>query len=128
MLKALIKDGWEITHDPYVLRGGRIGYEIDLGAEKLIGAVKNKSLIAVEVKSFAGASNINEFHRAVGQFNDYYVALEIVEAARTLYLAIPDSIYNTFFQEVFIQKATQRINAQLIVFNASSKTIVQWIK
>jgi XisH protein len=35
---ALTKDGWTITHDPYEIRSGRIGYEIDFGAEKLLAA------------------------------------------------------------------------------------------
>jgi hypothetical protein len=30
---ALIKDGWGSINDPYILRRGRVGYEIDLGAE-----------------------------------------------------------------------------------------------
>ena len=38
--RALIKDGWLNIDDPYIIRGGRIGYEIDLGAEKLIAASK----------------------------------------------------------------------------------------
>ena len=126
--RALIKAGWKITHDPYLLRSGRIGYEIDLGAEKLIGASKDKSEIVVEVKSFVGASNVNEFHRAMGQFNDYFVGLEMVDPERELYIAVPEAIYNSFFQEEFIQRAIKRIEAKFILFDPSTETIVQWIK
>ena len=73
--RALENDGWRITDDPYPVKVDDVGYEIDFAAEPLIAAEKDEIKIAVEVKSFVGPSTINEFHRAVGQFNDYYVAL-----------------------------------------------------
>ena len=125
--RALEKDGWRITHDPYKLRLGRIGYEVDLGAEKLLAAEREGTKIAVEVKSFRGPSDINEFHRAVGQFVDYLVILELVEPERVLYLAIPEDVWNDFFQEVAIQRAIQRIHARLIIFNPEDQSISKWI-
>jgi predicted RecB family endonuclease len=68
---ALIKEGWNITDDPYRMEVDKVLYEIDLGAEPMIAAEKNGEKIAVEIKSFAGASTISEFHKAVGQFVDY---------------------------------------------------------
>lgn len=38
--KALEQEGWKITHDPFPLNIGNIGYEVDLGAERLIAAEK----------------------------------------------------------------------------------------
>ncbi len=125
--EILVADGWEVTHDPYQVRVGTIGYEIDFGAEKLIGAEKDNVKIAIELKSFNGPSNINEFHKAVGQFNDYFVILEMLDPLRILYLAVPEEIWNTFFQEVVIQKAIQRIGAKIIVFNPFTEKIVEWI-
>ncbi|MFN0213961.1 MAG: element excision factor XisH family protein [Saprospiraceae bacterium] len=89
---ALQKDGWSITHDPYPVNIEEVGYEIDFGAEPLIAAEKDELLIAVEVKSFVGPSTVNEFHKAIGQFNDYSVALEIQDPNRVLFLAIPEDI------------------------------------
>lgn len=40
--RALEKDGWEITDDPYILESGKIKYQVDLGAEKLFAAKKVK--------------------------------------------------------------------------------------
>jgi hypothetical protein len=82
---ALIKDGWRITHDPYKIKIEEIGYEIDLGAEPIIAAEKEEEIIAVEIKSFVGPSNINEFHRAIGQFIDYSIALEEEDPNRMLF-------------------------------------------
>jgi XisH protein len=124
---ALIKDGWRITHDPYRIKIEEIGYEIDLGAEPIIAAEKDEQIIAVEIKSFVGPSNINEFHRAIGQFIDYSIALEEEDPNRTLFLAIPNLIYATFFQKSIIQKAIQRIQGKIIVYNPLTETIEQWI-
>ncbi|HAO51011.1 MAG TPA: fatty-acid oxidation protein subunit alpha [Runella sp.] len=105
---ALEKDNWLITHDPYAIKIDEVGYEIDLGAELLIAAEKDNARIAVEVKSFVGPSTINEFHKAVGQFNDYYVALEIQDPERVLFLAIPEEVWLRFFQKRVIQKSLER--------------------
>lgn len=124
---ALIKDGWRITHDPYKIKIEEVGYEIDLGAEPIIAAEKEEQIIAVEIKSFVGPSNINEFHRAIGQFIDYSIALEEEDPNRILFLAVPDVIYGTFFQKNIIRKAIQRIQGKIIVYNPITETIEQWI-
>ncbi|MBP0015960.1 MAG: hypothetical protein J7647_00195 [Cyanobacteria bacterium SBLK] len=57
---ALDKDGWKITHDPYPLQAGSLNLAIDLGAEKIIAAERANQKIAVEIKSFLGASKISD--------------------------------------------------------------------
>lgn len=126
--EALEKDGWRITDDPYPLKVDDVGYEIDFGAEPLIAAEKDEITIAVEVKSFVGPSTVNEFHKAVGQFNDYYVALEIKDPNRVLFLAVPKTIWLRFFQKQLIQKSLARIQAKVIVYDPSKNEIVEWIK
>ena len=101
--QALTKDGWTITNDPLTIRIDRVKLEIDLGAEKVFAAEKNGQKIAVEVKSFINPSAINDFHNALGQFLNYRLALHMTESNRTLYLAVPIDIFNTFFQERFTQ-------------------------
>lgn len=125
---ALENDHWLITHDPYTIKVDEVGYEIDLGAEPLIAAEKDSARIAVEVKSFVGPSTINEFHKAVGQFNDYYVALEIQDPERVLFLAIPEDVWLRFFQKRVIQKSLERIRAKIVVYNPDENRIVEWIK
>lgn len=66
--RALVREGWAITHDPPHIDFGGFDFFIDLGAETLLGATREGRQIAVEVKSFAGASSLSEFHAAVGQF------------------------------------------------------------
>ena len=95
---ALQKDGWTITHDPLALETGLRQVYVDLGAEKIIAAQKDSREIVIEVKTFAGASNITEFHLAVGQFPNYRSILRRQQPDRTLYLAISSEIYNSFFK------------------------------
>jgi XisH protein len=77
---ALIQGDWVITHDPYELKVGGVDMEIDLDAECIIAAEWQGQKIAVEVKNFlAGGSAISEFHRALGQFINYRIALRSEE-------------------------------------------------
>ncbi|MDZ8024019.1 MAG: XisH family protein [Nostoc sp. DedQUE01] len=112
---ALIKDGWQITHDPLLIRIENIvDMYIDLGAEKIIAAEKEGRIIAVEVKSFIGTSTISEFHTAVGQFINYRYALEETDDERVLYLAVPLNTYNDFLIKPFIKNIIQRSQINLI--------------
>jgi XisH protein len=124
---ALLKDNWNITHDPYRLSFEDIGYEVDLGAEKLIAATKGVDKILVEVKSFRGQSLTYEFHRALGQFNSYVVPLLEKDPERVLFLAVPEEIYNSFFQKNLIQKTLAFYHVKLLVFDSNQNIVVKWI-
>jgi XisH protein len=124
---ALIKEGWNITADPFQISVEDVDFEIDLAAEPLIAADKNGQKIAVEIKSFVGPSTVNELHKAVGQFTDYYVALEMLEPDRILYLALPQHIYDTYFQKTIIQRILAKIGAKVMVYNPETETIIKWI-
>jgi hypothetical protein len=109
--RALEKDGWEITHDPYELRIGGVEMYIDIGAEQIIGADRGNDKIAVKVKSFISPSRISDFHLAHGQ-----------------YLAVPHFVYETFFNLAFISRVVQRSQLKLLVYDIEQETIEQWIK
>ena len=124
---ALEKDGWQITHDPLLLRiQGIADMYVDLGAEKLIAADRCGKKIAVEVKSFIGTSTISEFHTAIGQFINYRYALEIQEPERVLYLAVPLNTYNNFFVKTFVVSVVQRSQINLIVYDIEREEIARW--
>jgi XisH protein len=125
---ALQKDGWQITHDPFVLRvQGIADLYVDLGAENSIAADRQGEKIAVEIKSFIGTSTISEFHSAIGQFINYRYALELQEPERVLYLAVPLTIYNVFFVKTFISLVVQRSQVNLIVYDVEKEEIAQWL-
>ncbi len=125
--QALEKDGWLITHDPFYLQLDDIDLYIDLAAENLLAAEKNGRWIAVEVKSFLGASTITEFHNALGQFLNYRLALTIKEPKYILYLAVPVNIYNSFFQRQLPRLAVIEYQLKLMVYSIHQQEIIKWI-
>ncbi len=84
---ALVKDRWTITHDPLTLKWGRKDIYIDLGAEEIIAAEKSGRRVAVETKSFVGASEVDDLKNAIGQFVLYHDILARSDSDRVLYTA-----------------------------------------
>jgi XisH protein len=123
---ALIKDGWNITHDPFPVDYGDVQMQIDLGAERLLAATKDKTIIAVEIKSFIRPSAISEFHTAVGQYLNYRRALRAQEPSRVLYLAVPSQTYDEFFRLRFIEEGIEEYQINLIVYDVENRSIVKW--
>ena len=123
---ALIKEGWTITDDPLFIKFGGVEMYVDIGAEKIISAEKNGEKIAVEVKSFLGISITSEFQDALGQVLFYEVALRETHKDRLLYLAVPISIYENFFNLDLPKMALQTYEVRLIVYNEISEEIVKW--
>jgi hypothetical protein len=125
---ALIKDGWNITHDPLTIRiSEAVKLQIDLAAETTIAAERDSKKIAVEIKSFVGDSDISAFHTALGQYLNYCQALEEQEPDRLVYLAIPLETYQDFFQLPFIQRSLRRYQVKLIIYDPKLEEIKQWI-
>jgi XisH protein len=94
---ALIKDGWVITDDPYIIKYEDAELYADLAAEKSIAAERQGQKIVVEIKSFVGKSMMYDFHGAIGQYVVYLSLLQLTEPDYALYLAIDDIVYETFF-------------------------------
>ena len=124
---ALIKQEWIITHDPLTLRVGKKDMFVDLGAEKFLGAQKQDRKIAVEIKSFIGASEIEDLRNALGQYILYENALELVEPDRILYLAIREIIFYELFEEVIGKYLLEKRLLKIVVFDPEREEIVQWI-
>jgi len=126
---ALENDGWTVTDDPYFLMVGRRRGFIDLGAERqLLVAQRGTEKIAVEIKSFIGGSDLDQFEDALGQFIVYFNALEEKEPDRLLFLAIPIGFYKRFFDDPFFQKLSRKYEVNLLVYNEINNKIVEWIQ
>ena len=124
---GLQKESWTITADPLSLKFGDTRIYIDLGAEKIVAAEKGEEKIAVEIKTFASDSVVFDFHVAIGQFVNYQVVLENKEPDRILYLAVPQEIYNTFFQSLLAQSVIKKYQIKLIVYDPESEVITKWL-
>ncbi|MBD2151339.1 XisH family protein [Pseudanabaena sp. FACHB-1277] len=126
--QALQKEQWVITDDPLKFKFGNVNFQVDLGAEKIVAAERAGEKIAVEIKGFLNPSAITDFYSALGQFLSYRLAIEANEPNRTLYLAVPLDVYQTFFQLEFTQTAVQRYQILLVIYNPVNEVIVKWIK
>ncbi|AOY84043.1 MULTISPECIES: XisH family protein [Moorena] len=123
---ALEKENWVITADPYQLSVGEVDFEIDL-AEELIAAERAGEKIAVEIKSFIGRSLVSDFHTALGQCINYQFALNEVDSQRNLYLAIPETIYQSFFQRRFVRSVIEKTQINLLIYDQTQEVIQEWL-
>jgi hypothetical protein len=125
---ALEKEDWEVTDDPLAVQVGRKSAQIDIGAEKVLGAERAGEKIAVEIKSFVGSSTLTEFYRALGQFRVYEAALKLQEPDRVLYLAIPKDTYEELYDDIFRFVGFENLQVRMIIFDLENETPLQWIK
>lgn len=124
--RVLLNDGWTITHDPLRLRWGVRDLYVDLGAERLLAAQKGAQKIAVEIKSFAGPSVVDDLEKAIGQFTVYYDVLETTEPDRILYLAVSETAYHNAFEDPLGQLLLAKRRAKLLVYSDETEMISQW--
>ena len=102
-------------------------YAGDIGAEKPIAAERSGQKLVVEVKSFIGASKIQDLKEALGQYDIYRYLLEETAPDRKLYVAVSAIAYKTLFTQDAIQLIVNRHQLPLIVVNTEVEEIVQWI-
>lgn len=126
--EALIKEGWTVTDDPLTFKIGKMQVQIDLGAERLIAAEKGSERIAIEIKTFGSLSFITALYEAVGKYIIYRNVLKQIQPDRVLFLALPESIFDRFFEEDIIRDTVQEEKINLILYNHTDKLITRWIK
>ncbi len=124
---ALIRDGWTVTDDPLRLRYRKKDLYVDLGAEQVFGAEKGMRRIAVEVKSFVGASDMADLEVAMGQFVVYENVLSETHPDRTLYLAVRGKTYRDVFEEPIGGLLLERSRLRLVVFDEGAEEVIRWI-
>lgn len=125
---ALIKDGWTVTHDPYIIDYEDVTVYADLGAERLIAAERGSQKIVVEIKSFIKRSPIQDLKEMLGQYDLYVGYLEVTDPERQLYIAIGRKVYEDFFTRKAIQLIVQRYALPFILVDLETEEIVKWTK
>lgn len=133
----MIKDGWEITNDPYVIAYGERFLFVDLGIEEIqgsnelvgnfIGAERANLRIAVEIKELRGQSVIVELEQAIGQYVLYSLLLNRIEPERSVYLAVPDKAYRELFMEPIGELVISDLPLQLLVVDVDKAEVKRWI-
>ena len=135
--KALVKDGWQITDDPYVISYGERFLFVDLAAtakglangtqSRFIGASQGALKIAVEIKEFRGRSAIADLEQAIGQYTLYRLLLNKIDPERRLYLAVGDPDYDRILSEPIGELAIDELPLNVLVVNLETVEVQRWI-
>ena len=123
---ALIKDGWEITADPFVIEYEELQVYADLAAERPIAAERDGRKIAVEIKSFIGKSKVQDLKVVLGQYEIYLWLLDAIEPERRLYLAVGSKAFQQFFNGKAVQLIMRKSRTALLVVDIEQEEIVLW--
>ncbi|MCT7972152.1 XisH family protein [Laspinema olomoucense] len=135
--KALIKEGWQITDDPYIISYGERFLFVDLAATEssindavagqFIGAEQKNKRIAIEIKAFRNPSAIADLEQAIGQYILYRLLLQEVDPDRLIYLAIPEITYLDIFREPIGDLVISKLSIKLIIVDIQEAEVKQWI-
>jgi hypothetical protein len=123
---ALIRDGWTIVADPFVIDYQGVRLYADLAAERPLAAEREGRRIVVEVKSFVSPSLIHDFELALGQYALYRAFLEQVAPDHALYLAVPLVVYDRFFARPAIRLVIDRFAVALVVVDVDKQEVARW--
>lgn len=125
--RALVKDGWTITHDPLTVPAGQHNIYVDLGAERMLAAERGDERIAVEIKVFGGRSEVASLEQALGQYLLYRVLLRRAEPDRRLVLAVPDEKFDGVLSSEMGRAVREEYSLLLLVFDPEQEVIRQWL-
>jgi len=126
--RALEKEGWRITADPFSLSIDGVRLEIDLEAQKLIIAEKDDQKIYVEIKTFNRSSILYAFYEAYGQYVFYRDALIDKQINTPIFLAISLKAYKRIQRIPFLIKRVEQHKVNLLVVDTAQETIIEWKK
>src|SRR5262249_10783739 len=103
--KALIKNGWTITDDPYRIEDEEAELQADSRIEKTMPDGSMRRVLVIEIKEFVTASPMNRLEEALGQYQVYRSYLRQIAPEEQLYLAVDKVSYDP----LFARKSFQRI-------------------
>jgi XisH protein len=128
VIEALAADGWTVTDDPLVVDYGERHLYIDLAAERT-GPQPDKRVIyiAVEIQSFLGESAVKNLQDAVGQYSTYQFVLDDEKSDRKLFMAVNEKAYQGILSEPLGVLCLRNARINLLVYDAGTRRVVQWI-
>ena len=123
---ALEKDGWHVTHDPLTIRHKGLRVYIDLAAERFEPA--SQKPIAVEIKVFGGPSRVDNFERAIGQYDLYRTVLQDAQIERELFLAISQNTWDELSKVEAFRFHLRVRQIHVIIFDPVNEEVTAWIR
>ena len=124
--RALEKEGWHITHDPLTVRHKGLRVFIDLAAELVQPATFEQ--VAIEIKVFGGPSKVDNFERAVGQYDLYRTILQDARITRELYLAISQPAWDELSKVEAFRFHLRVRQIHVLVFDSDKEEVKAWIR
>ena len=124
ILRALQKDGWQISADQFLIRiDRRHRVYIDIEAHHS----RNQSIMVVEVKCFQDVeTETTDLYTAIGQYLVYQSLLQERGIEIPLYLAIPEHAYNGVFKRMALPILTQN-HVRMMIVDLEQEVIQQWL-
>jgi XisH protein len=124
-VRALEKDGWTVEPHPIQIVTELRDYYVDIEASRYANGSRQTILLA-EVNCFPDPRTTVQIYIALGQYIAYRAILDELGRITPIYLAIPDDVYDTFF-EVAIKRAIRDNHIKLIIVNLAMEKVVQWM-
>ena len=122
--RALIKAGWTIEEEQFTLTVDKRNLWIDIQASK----GEPQLIILIEVKELADVdSAIEALANALGKYELYRLALQVSKLDYPLYMAVTKQSYDGILSESIGQLVLGYARIPLIVFDAETEEIIQWI-
>lgn len=126
VIRAMEKAGWQVTHQPYPVRISR--NEGIIADARLRHTARKRQIIVLEVKCFPeNRPTLDEFYRATGQYILYRNMLILKGVSTPLYLAIPTTVYESFFTRKSIQATVNDAKIKLVVIDIAIEEVVKWV-
>lgn len=127
VVKALEADGWHLEAAPSKLYlSYRYGY-VDLRMSRGRNG-RSEQILLVEVKCFPDEkSTTRELYESVGQYLIYRAMIMELKYDYSLYLAVPQHIFNRIFDQAVMRTITET-RIKLVVIDLEAERVVQWVE
>lgn len=123
--RALQNDGWQIIHHNwYIDDDFSNAIYIDMVASRQDNG-SAPITVYIEAKCFDSPRSTPELHRALGQTITYRVILDWEGFTDPLYLAVPLSTYEEYFNEGILA-VVKAHKIKLVVVDLDAERIVEW--
>jgi hypothetical protein len=127
VLRALEKEDWRILKKPHPIHIGGKYIFADISLQRSTNG-KSETIIVLEVKCFTNPDNdLQEFYKAIGQYQFYRQALQIYQSAYPVYLALPDVAYAPLIRQPTVSALFNEVGVKLIIVNLQDERITQWL-
>ncbi len=126
VVRALKKDNWQILREQQYISIGTIETPLQRLYIDIKAQQSENLIVFIEVKGHAD-SPIHALMQIIGQYIVYRTALDYLGNSTLLYVAVPDTFYNTIMLNPLGQEVIQKMAIPFMIYNLANEEILQWI-